>query len=81
MPVVLRKDGFAFSFFANDHEPAHVHVRHGGQSCRIELATLLVKNIGMDDRNRRLALRLVAEHRPEIEQAWRDFQLRKAGKK
>ncbi len=30
MPKVLEIDGFRFFFYSNDHEPIHVHVRHGG---------------------------------------------------
>ena len=30
MPKVFEIDGFRFFFYSNDHEPVHVHVRHGG---------------------------------------------------
>ena len=26
MPTLLRKDGFKFFFYANEHEPKHIHV-------------------------------------------------------
>jgi hypothetical protein len=81
MPTVLRVGGFVFSFYANEHEPSHVHVRCGGQTCRVELATLLVKNIDMDARNRAKALRIIVENADVLEQAWQDFQQRKAGAK
>jgi hypothetical protein len=29
MPTVLRKDGFDFCIISGDHDPPHVHVRHG----------------------------------------------------
>jgi len=30
MPKVFEIDGFRFFFYRNDHDPVHVHVRHGG---------------------------------------------------
>lgn len=30
MPVIFRFFGLKFFFYANDHEPVHVHVTRGG---------------------------------------------------
>lgn len=33
MPTVLRKNGFEFFFWSNDHSPAHIHVfKAGGEA-------------------------------------------------
>jgi hypothetical protein len=45
MPTLLNKNGFKFFFYANEHEPKHVHVIFGGDFAKIELAELrIVKN-------------------------------------
>jgi Domain of unknown function (DUF4160) len=77
MPVVLRIEGFAFSFFAGDHEPPHVHVAYGGDECRVALDTLELGNSTMKANDERRALRLVATHRVALAAAWVEFQRRK----
>jgi len=37
MPTLLIYDGFKFFFYANEHEPKHVHVIKGGDFAKIEL--------------------------------------------
>ncbi len=43
MPTVLRKDGFKFFFYSNEHEPKHIHVLKGSGFAKIDLVTLEVK--------------------------------------
>jgi len=42
MPTLLLYDGFKFFFYANEHEPKHVHVMKGDDFAKIELQTLKV---------------------------------------
>ena len=42
MPTLLNLNGFKFFFYANEHEPKHVHVIYGGDFAKIELASLRV---------------------------------------
>jgi len=42
-PSLLRQDGFNFFFYANEHEPKHVHVVKGDDFDKIDLETLEVK--------------------------------------
>ena len=42
MPTLLREEGFIFFFYANEHEPKHIHVRKGDEFAKIELGTLRV---------------------------------------
>jgi hypothetical protein len=37
MPTVLRKEGYRFFFFSNEHLPRHVHVAKGEGEARILL--------------------------------------------
>ncbi len=38
MPTLLLHEGFKFFFYANEHEPKHVHVMKGGDFAKIECA-------------------------------------------
>ncbi|WP_456430322.1 DUF4160 domain-containing protein, partial [Nitratifractor sp.] len=42
MPTVLRKDGFRFFFYSDEHTPSHIHVEKGEAYARIELDSLRV---------------------------------------
>jgi hypothetical protein len=42
MPTLLLHDGFKFFFYANEHEPKHVHVMKGGDFAKIEIVSLKV---------------------------------------
>lgn len=75
MPTVLRIDGFRFSFFAGDHEPAHVHVHNGDGVAIIVIATATARQTFGEIRNRDVARAkmLVAEHRDLLQAAWDEF--------
>jgi hypothetical protein len=79
MPIVLRVEGFAFGFYSNDHEPAHVHAFYAGTKCRIILDTLQVRNDDMKESDWARAVRIVGSHRGELHAAWTEFQDRKGG--
>ncbi|HYH82540.1 MAG TPA: DUF4160 domain-containing protein [Longimicrobium sp.] len=79
MPVVLRTQGFAFGFYANDHAPPHVHVIYAGTRCRILLETLAVTHGSMKQNDQTRAVQLVAANRETLERAWTAFQLRRMG--
>lgn len=38
MPEIFRAFGLVFVIFPDDHDPPHVHVFHGGETCKIYLA-------------------------------------------
>jgi Domain of unknown function (DUF4160) len=42
MPTLLMFEGFKFFFYANEHEPKHVHVMKGDDFAKIELESLRV---------------------------------------
>jgi Domain of unknown function (DUF4160) len=41
MPTLLIYEGFKFFFYANEHEPKHIHVLKGVDFAKIDLASLL----------------------------------------
>lgn len=79
MPVVLRLQGFAFSFYANDHDPPHVHVRNGTGWCRIVIDTLDIVDLGMRASDQVRAANLVQQNSELLLAAWARFQARKRG--
>jgi len=42
MPTLLLKNGFKFFFYANEHEPMHIHVCKGGNFVKIELISMKI---------------------------------------
>ena len=44
MPTLLLQEGFKFFFYANEHEPKHIHTENANGFAKIELATLRVTN-------------------------------------
>jgi len=40
MPTLLNEKGFKFFFYANEHEPMHIHVMKGDGFAKIELENL-----------------------------------------
>lgn len=78
MPTVLRVDGFAFRFYAGDHEPPHVHVSYGGDEVVLAIETAEVrKPPGMRLPDVRRAQELVREHQRELMAAWLAWNARK----
>lgn len=73
MPTLLLKDGFKFFFYANEHEPKHVHVMKGGDFAKIDLKSLRVSNNFLKPHELRKALRIAAEHQTDFERKWDEW--------
>ena len=75
MPTVFRYKGFRFHFYSDEgHEPPHVHVRRGKDSCKFWLSPVsLAYNDGLKLREIRTAEQVVRERRDEFERAWNDY--------
>lgn len=82
MPTVLRVADFVFYFFADDHEPAHVHAANGDGSAVIEIETGRVVRRRGDIRRKDAAraVIIVAEHRDHLQRAWTEFAFRRGAK-
>jgi hypothetical protein len=83
MPTVLRVADFAFSFYSNEHEPAHVHATNGDGTAIIEIDSgRLVQKLGnIRKKDIRRATVLVAEHKDLLPSAWTDFAFRRGAKR
>jgi len=75
MPTLFYYLGLKFYFYANDHEPIHVHVSHEGNEARfnVENEILLIENHGLKPREIKCAELAIEENREVIIQRWREF--------
>ena len=73
MPTLLQQDGFKFFFYANEHEPQHIHVERAGDFAKIELATLRVVSNYMKPKDLKKALSIVAENQKHFARAWNEY--------
>jgi hypothetical protein len=83
MPTVLRVADFVFSFYSDDHEPAHVHATNGDGTAIIEIDSgRLMQELGnIRKKDVRRAIALVAEHKDNLQSAWTDFAFRRGAKR
>jgi hypothetical protein len=75
MPTVLRKDGFSFRIYYDDHTPAHVHAFKAGGEAKIDLGDgltdpKLLALYDMSSKDAKRALEIVLEHRIELLKRW-----------
>jgi hypothetical protein len=75
MPRIV-VERFVIRVFTDDHAPAHVHVFRDGAELRVYLrGSRPADNIHgrMKASDRRRAIELVAEHRPQLLALWRRY--------
>jgi len=74
MPKVFEIDGFRFFFYSNDHDPIHVHVRHGGGEAvfEVEEGIELRESQNMKFAELTKARQLAVEHRALIVEKWHE---------
>jgi Domain of unknown function (DUF4160) len=75
MPKIFEKDGFRFFFYANDHEPVHVHVSYAGGEAIFILGIdiELRESVGFKVKDLRRAQELAEENRQLILSKWNEF--------
>jgi hypothetical protein len=74
VPTVLRHEGLRVAIYPNDHPPAHVHVIGPGWVVVVNLLGPEVREvIGCTEPEARRVLRLIAEHRTVLMEAWRRY--------
>jgi hypothetical protein len=69
VPTVLRIEGLRVAIYPNDHPPAHVHVIGPGWVVNL-LGPEVREAIGCNEPEVRRVLRLIAEHRAALMEAW-----------
>lgn len=84
MPKLYEYFGLLVMFYANEHEPVHVHGKCQGRECRAEMILRDGKVVGvryarvqgraeLSPAERRLFEELVSARADEIVQSWIDF--------
>ena len=72
MPTIFILFGFRFLFYANDHEPIHVHIQYQGKSAKIQVCPdiMLVENNGLKQQIIKKAIEAVVFYREDIIAEW-----------
>lgn len=75
MPTIFEIFGLRFFFFAEDHEPMHVHVVKGDDDAKIaiEPSIELVYNHGLKARDLKRALKLAEMYKDDIIEVWNKY--------
>jgi hypothetical protein len=73
MPTLLLQDSFKFFFYANEHEPKHIHVEKADKFAKIELSTLLVITNRMRPKDLKRALSIVEDNRKAFARKWDEY--------
>lgn len=76
MPTTLRRSGFLFVIYPNDHPPAHIHVLGNGGRAKILLkcdgqGNALVTVFGYTLKQAMDALKIVTKENETLLRAWR----------
>ena len=73
MLTLLNLNGFKFFFYANEHEPKHIHVMKGERFAKIELNTLKVTQNYLKPKDLKTALEIVKKYKEEFERKWDEW--------
>lgn len=73
MPTLLDKKGFKFFFYANEHEPKHIHIMRSDGFAKVELENLKVVQNYLKSKDLKLALEIVKENKDEFERIWDEW--------
>lgn len=75
MPTLFEIFGLRFFFYANEHEPIHVHVENGDGRIKIQVTPTIeiVEGRGMKSKDIKKALTIVELYQEDIINAWQSF--------
>lgn len=75
MPTIFIFLGFRFSFYANDHEPIHVHVTKGSASAKFDVlpAVKLIRKSGFKKPELKIIEEIIEENVEIIIARWVAF--------
>ena len=73
MPTLLNKLGFKFFFYANEHEPKHIHVMKGEGFAKVELENLKVVQNYLKPKDLKTALEIIEDNREDFIKAWNEW--------
>lgn len=73
MPTLLNLNGFKFFFYANEHEPKHIHVMKNEGFAKIELENLTVVQNYLKAKDLKEALEIIKENKNNFERRWDEW--------
>jgi hypothetical protein len=73
VPTLLNKNGFKFFFYANEHEPKHIHVIKGEGFAKVELASLKVVQNYLKPKDLKIALEIIKENQSDFIRSWDEW--------
>jgi hypothetical protein len=78
MPTVMRRDGWRFVIYVDDHVPPHVHVKTAGGQVKVSLpqpgeCIQILRVSGLATHEAMRAARLVEEHRERLLREWENI--------
>jgi hypothetical protein len=73
MPTILRKDGFKFFFYANEHMPKHIHVTKGDDFAKINLETLEIVTNYFKTNELNKINKIIIENRTLFMEKWNEY--------
>lgn len=73
MPTLLNKNGFKFFFYANEHDPMHIHVMKGEGFAKIELENLRVVQNYLKPKDLKSALGIIQDNKNDFIRIWNEW--------
>jgi len=73
LPTLLNQNGFKFFFYANEHEPMHIHVMKGEGFAKIELKTLKVVQNYLKPKDIKTALAITKANQEDFIRMWNEW--------
>jgi len=73
LPTLLNQDGFKFFFYANEHEPKHIHVMKNDAFAKIELENLRIVQNYLKPKELKRVLEIIEENKNEFERIWDEW--------
>ena len=73
MPTLLNQNGFKFFFYANEHEPKHIHVVKNEGFAKVELESLTIVQNYLKAKDLKVALEIIKENKSEFERRWGEW--------
>lgn len=73
MPTLLNINGFKFFFYANEHEPKHIHIMKNDEFAKVELDNLKVVQNYLKPKDLKFALVIIEQNKIEFERIWDEW--------
>ncbi len=74
MPTILRRNGYRFFFYVNDHFPPHIHIEKDNKTAKFNLSSMeLVYSKKFNSSEIREIRKLVEINNTLLKQKWDEF--------